>query len=259
MDEVIRKAVARVIETMHENLGEQITVDDMARTAMFSKFHFSRIFQRVTGISPGRFLSAWRLQKAKQLLTTTSLSVTDISHQVGYSSVGTFSTRFTNAVGVSPSTYRRLGGVTSRIATDDRHASSAPAATVCGHIQGIADQRPGLVFVGLFSDPIPQGRPVSCTVLSRPGPYRLEKVPQGAWHLLAHSVAADAEELASRPFVGDDRLTVGSHGPIKIRPDTVVSRADLQLRPMRAFDPPVLLALLDVRSEALRMVNAASN
>ena len=55
MDDVIERAVLRVIDSMHENLGEQITIDDMARTAMFSKFHFSRVFQRVTGLSPGRY------------------------------------------------------------------------------------------------------------------------------------------------------------------------------------------------------------
>src|SRR5215212_10512242 len=67
MEKAIEQAVGRVIETMRENLGEQLTVDDMARTAMFSKFHFSRFFQRVTGVSPGRLLSAMRLQEAKHL------------------------------------------------------------------------------------------------------------------------------------------------------------------------------------------------
>lgn len=91
MEEALEKAVRRVIETMREHLGDELTIDDMARTAMFSKFHFSRVFRQVTGISPGRFLSALRLQEAKRLLLSTSLSVADISIQVGYSSVGTFS------------------------------------------------------------------------------------------------------------------------------------------------------------------------
>ncbi|MFD0592037.1 helix-turn-helix domain-containing protein [Catellatospora coxensis] len=81
---------------------------------MFSKFHFSRMFQRVTGLSPGRFLSALRLQQAKQLLVTTSFNVSDISLRVGYTSVGTFSTRFTRSVGLSPTIYRRRHGITPR-------------------------------------------------------------------------------------------------------------------------------------------------
>lgn len=109
MHDSVEQAVERAIDTMRSNLSEQLTVDDMARAAMFSKFHFTRIFQRVTGISPGRFLSAIRLQEAKRLLTTTRLNVTDISLRVGYNSVGTFSTRFTKSVGLPPTTYRRMG------------------------------------------------------------------------------------------------------------------------------------------------------
>src|SRR5919198_4395024 len=118
MDEIVKRAVERAIETMQENLGERLTIDDMARSALFSKFHFSRVFQRVTGVSPGRFLSAMRLEEAKRLLVSTSYTVSDISHRVGYKSVGTFSTRFRSSVGVSPSTYRQLGGTTLEIAVD---------------------------------------------------------------------------------------------------------------------------------------------
>src|SRR4051812_39576889 len=108
VEESIELAVKRAISTMRENLGEQLTVDDMARAAMFSKFHFTRIFQRATGVSPGRFLSALRLQQAKHLLKSTSLNVADISLLVGYNSVGTFSSRFSRSVGMPPTTYRRL-------------------------------------------------------------------------------------------------------------------------------------------------------
>src|SRR2546426_2729308 len=80
----IEKAITKVIQTMRENLGEEITIDDMAQAAVYSKFHFSREFQRLTGVSPKRFLSAIRLQEAKRLLTSTSLTVTEISHRVGY-------------------------------------------------------------------------------------------------------------------------------------------------------------------------------
>ncbi len=106
MEEIIE----RVIRDMKLHLGDPITVDDMARSARLSKFHFSRVFRRVTGVSPGRYLSALRLNEAKRLLIETSLNVTDISHRVGYTSVGTFTTRFTNSVGVSPTAFRRFGG-----------------------------------------------------------------------------------------------------------------------------------------------------
>src|SRR5436305_4511192 len=110
MEDVAEKAVLRAIGEMRERLGEELTIDDLARAALFSKFHFTRLFQRLTGVSPGRFLSALRLQRAKQLLVSTSMNVADISVYVGYNSVGTFSSRFSRSVGMSPTAYRRCAG-----------------------------------------------------------------------------------------------------------------------------------------------------
>ncbi|WP_285508529.1 peroxidase-related enzyme [Actinokineospora sp. NBRC 105648] len=91
---------------MRDRLGESLTIDDMARVARFSKFHFSRLFQRHTGVPPARFLSALRLAEAQRLLATTRLRVTDIGLRVGYHSPGTFSSRFKRHVGLSPTQYR---------------------------------------------------------------------------------------------------------------------------------------------------------
>lgn len=238
----VEKAVTRVIQAMHRNLRERITVDDMARIAMFSKFHFCRIFQRVTGVSPGRFLSALRLQEAKRLLLTTSLSVTEITYQVGYTSISTFSMRFKGSVGLCPREYRRLGGFTQIIPTGDRgHSSGSRSATVKGDVQPPAEAV-GLVFVGLFPDCISEGCPVCAVVLPCPGPYELDNVPPGTWRLRAHAAVPGKGDAA------DGRaLVVGVEGPITIGSETSLERADLRLRPMRVLDPPVLLALLDPR------------
>src|SRR5256885_16469217 len=110
MDEIVKRAVERAIETMQENLGERLTIDDMARSAMFSKFHFSRVFQRVTGVSPGRFLSAMRLAEAKRLLLGTSFPVAGTSHPVGYNRVGTCHPRFPSRGRRSPPPHPPPGG-----------------------------------------------------------------------------------------------------------------------------------------------------
>ncbi|WNV84540.1 helix-turn-helix transcriptional regulator [Umezawaea sp. Da 62-37] len=244
MDELIEKAVGRAIDVMCQKMGEQVTLDDMARAAMFSKFHFSRIFQRATGISPGRFLAAMRLQEAKRLLLCTSLTVTDISQQVGYQSVGTFSSRFRSSVGISPSTYRRLGGVSLLVCGTDtrRHPASNRPATVHGWIA--VPSFPvilGKIFVGLFPDRLPQGRPVRCAVLRKAGPYEFNDVPLGTWYLLSYSAVAGRAPVVPSARDHGDGLYVGCHGPITIRPETQVRPADLRLRPMSRLDPPVLL------------------
>lgn len=253
MDNSTVRAVERVIATMRDNLSEHLTIDDMARVAMYSKFHFSRVFQRVTGVSPGRFLSALRLQRAKQLLLSTSYNVSDISLRVGYTSVGTFSSRFTRSVGLSPTTYRRLGGFAPQIHMDNRGGADRASGTVQGTIWPHTTDQRQLTFIGLFRERIPEGRPAACAILDRPGPYVLEKVPPGAWYLLCHSISADHAESVSDSALGNHELATGTYGPITMRRDMVVN-ADVRLQPMRALDPPVLLALLDVRKAALSLV-----
>jgi AraC family transcriptional regulator len=268
MDESIERAVGRVIVAMRENLSEQFTIDDMARTAMFSKFHFSRLFQRATGVSPGRFLSAVRFQQAKELLVSTSLTVTDVSHRVGYTSVGTFSSRFRRSVGVSPTTYRQLGGFVPAEPDEPRESSDEARGTIVrGQTETDLPDQLGLIFVGLFADPVPQSQPVRFTVLHQPGQYVLEDVPQGSWYLLAHSVAAGLEDAVRGPIAADEdavggplaadqALRVGFHGPIKIQPDTTVVSTDIQLQPLPDPVPPMLNALLQVRSVALGVAAA---
>lgn len=250
MKGAIELAAERAITTMHQNLGEQLTVDDMARAAMFSKFHFTRIFQQATGLSPGRFLSALRLQQAKHLLVSTSLNVADISLKVGYNSVGTFSSRFSRSVGMSPTTYRRLAGFAPQIPTDPYYrANHACTARVRGQVRLAQPGAGGLVFIGLFPDRIPEGRPARCTILAGEGPFEFEAVPAGTWYLLAQSVTDDPQAPVATDGT-DHTVCVATHGPLTIRENGVVS-ADLTLNAARNLDPPVLLALLDARKVAL--------
>ncbi|MFC4041413.1 helix-turn-helix transcriptional regulator [Dactylosporangium siamense] len=245
---------------MRSSLGEPLTVEDIARTALFSKFHFTRIFEQVTGVSPGRFLSAVRIQEAKRLLITTSLNVAEISHRVGYTSVGTFSTRFSRSVGVCPSKYRRMrgyAGVVEEPGGDPRE----PGGTVTGCVlRGPAEpyrrtRRSELTFLGLFSDRIPAGRPARCVVLAEPGQYRIDGVPEGRWHVLTHAVAAGPDE--DHPAA--EGLRVGACGPVTVRRGCCVTGADVRLNPARLTDPPVLLPMLDARWAIRRLgLQAAS-
>lgn len=241
----VEKAVRLVINEMHVHLGQDLTLDDMARTAMFSKFHFTRVFREVTGTSPRRFLSALRLQEAKYLLVNTGSSVADISSQVGYSSVGTFSSRFKSCVGVSPSRFRELGGNVTALST------APPAGTDAGHPVSLrgrvvlpGDRALGQVFVGLFASSIPQGRPVRYTLMDGPGPFELRDVPAGTWYVLAHSVPYGSPSAPAGCDRGSpEALSVGRYGPVNVRPGVLVMPADIVLHPADLLDPPVLIAL----------------
>ncbi|MEU9829817.1 AraC family transcriptional regulator [Micromonospora chersina] len=257
-DKSTEEAVRRAIDKMHSNLGEALTIDDMARAAMFSKFHFSRIFRRITGISPGRFLSAARLQEAKNLLLSTSLNVADISLRVGYSSVGTFSSRFSRSVGMSPTVYRRHHGYSTHIPVHPRGSQAKTSATVEARIVSSSEEAPGPVFVGLFPDPLPEGRPLRCAVLNEPGPFVLQDVPEGTWYLLAQAGFAQTHGPSAAASTAGRQLLVASRGPLVCGRGAIVRADELHLKPSRVFDPPVLLALLEIRRNALEQLQYES-
>ena len=81
-------------------------MEALARTALMSSGHFSRSFRAAYGETPYSYLMTRRIERAMTLLRRGDLSVTDACFEVGCSSLGTFSTRFTELVGESPSAYR---------------------------------------------------------------------------------------------------------------------------------------------------------
>jgi len=85
---------------------EDLTVADLARAARLSRAHFSHEFRRAFGQSPHAYLLTRRLERAAALLVTTDRAIIEICLDVGLKSVGSFTTSFTRAYGVSPSQYR---------------------------------------------------------------------------------------------------------------------------------------------------------
>lgn len=85
---------------------ERIDVADMAAAAGLSRAHFSREFKRVFGQSPQQYLKLRRLERAGALLRHTDRSVSDICLNVGFASVGSFTSSFTKHFGVAPKAYR---------------------------------------------------------------------------------------------------------------------------------------------------------
>ena len=92
---------------MDREYAEPLDVDALARDAHMSSGHFSRQFRLAYGESPYGYLMTRRIERAMALLRRGDLSVTEVCFEVGCSSLGTFSSRFTELVGMPPSTYRR--------------------------------------------------------------------------------------------------------------------------------------------------------
>jgi AraC family transcriptional regulator len=237
-------AVERVIRTMHERLDEPLTLQELSRIAYISPYHFNRIFRQITGIPPNQFFYALRLETAKRLLLTTNTSVTDVCFDVGYNSLGTFIRRFTSLVGLSPNRFRSL----ARHTTPGLFMPTANAfdltATSC--LKGVSGRVKapawfqGAILVGLFTTPIPQGHPISGTVILQAGSYQIPPVADGVYYILAAGLSWSQD---FREYFLYETTLRGGGQPILIRNGVVEGSTDISLRPPEAFDPPILMTL----------------
>ena len=150
----------RARDHIDRHYGRELDLGELARVAGMSKFHFARCFEAAYGETPIRYLTRRRIERAQDLLRHANLTVTEVCVLVGFTSLGSFSSRFSQLVGESPSSYRDRwaarggprvpgcylfmkgaldpGGTTgpqgriapSRIAQSGRSAGRDPAATV---------------------------------------------------------------------------------------------------------------------------------
>jgi AraC-like DNA-binding protein len=97
----------RVRDRIDRDYAQPLDVEALARGVHMSAGHLSRQFRQAYGESPYSYLMTRRIERAMALLRRGDLSVTEVCFEVGCSSLGTFSTRFTELVGVPPSVYRR--------------------------------------------------------------------------------------------------------------------------------------------------------
>lgn len=259
-DRTVHPAVAAAIDVIYRRYDEPLTLSDLAREVFISPFHLCRLFVRGTGVTPGRYLTSVRLFEAKRLLLSSTLTVSDVVCAVGYSSVGTFTTRFTRAVGMTPSQYRdpRVSDLMVAISPHYHRLPSlerlrdvgrgcggvrADGATVAARVEMPADLPPGNLLVGVFADPIPQCAPVAFTgmPLARSGEVVLDGVPAGRW-----VVMAAAEHETPEGYV----LSFGtvSH-PVTITGTESVG-VRLRVRRVHPTDPPIAISLARIDGSA---------
>ncbi|HKB29410.1 MAG TPA: helix-turn-helix transcriptional regulator [Streptosporangiaceae bacterium] len=248
----MNSAVERAIGSIWERYREPLSLTDIAKSAILSRFHFSRVFREVTGLSPGRYLSAVRIYEAKRLLVSTSLSVTDISFEVGYNSLGSFTNRFTESVGISPARFRRMSKYGAYEMPSPVRSSSRFCGAVAGSVRLPREYIGARVYVATFKNPIVQGQPVSAAIVevtsaSRSASYRLTDVPAGAWFVQAVAVADTADP---EPWTRRSLLVAGQGCYVNVIPDVVVE-TDIYLRPRRRTDVPILLALPELETEPI--------
>jgi AraC-like DNA-binding protein len=101
------RRLCRARDLLRESREPAPTIEQLARELRISPFHFIRQFEAVFGITPHQFRIASRIDLAKEMLARGDHSVTDVCMDVGFTSLGSFSTLFAHRVGETPSAYRR--------------------------------------------------------------------------------------------------------------------------------------------------------
>ncbi len=123
----------RARDLMDREYARRLDVAGLAREALMSPAHFSRQFRAAYGETPYSYLMTRRIERAKLLLRRGDLSVTEVCFEVGCASLGSFSARFTEIVGETPSAYRArdhsaLATVSGCVAKEVTRPSRRPSA-----------------------------------------------------------------------------------------------------------------------------------
>jgi len=100
--------VTRAISFMEENYRSPILIDDIAKAAFTSRYHFTRVFKKMTGITPYAYLTNYRISIAKKQLKLTSSNISNIAIEVGFDSPSNFTRTFRLIEGVTPTIYRKF-------------------------------------------------------------------------------------------------------------------------------------------------------
>jgi AraC family transcriptional regulator len=240
--------VDQVIAYIHRHLLDPMPLDRLAKHISYSPSHFTRLFKERTGLSPLYYVSSLRLEKAKDLLLHTRLSVRDIGLEVGQQSLGTFTTRFTQRVGLSPAEFRQ----STRNADADIRALQRlkdwrePAAysvrdgVLTGTIHASVPLD-GFVLVGLFAKPIPEGLPLYGTLVPYPGGFRFAGVQPGTYYLMATSISWTMGKMDI--LLPQATLRTRSKVPVSVAPGRPVPHQEVVLYEPRHDDPPILVSL----------------
>lgn len=244
-DLIYAQRFERVVSAMNRRLDLPMSNSKMADIACLSPCHFNRLFRHATGIPPIQFHYALRLDRAKRLLVSTDLSITEICFEVGYNSLGTFTSRFNQLVGLSPSAFRsltrkfesvRLGDLSARLL--ELACAPALSRSICGEVSdAVCD---GLIFTALFPRAIPEGIPAACALTSAGAPYYLPHPGCGVWHVFAVAIPWTT---AGTQLITLDGLQRGHSGPIHVEVDGWSGASQIELNLARTLDPPVLSAV----------------
>jgi AraC-like DNA-binding protein len=233
---------------IQECFKDDLTLHDLACTAQLSRFHFSRVFRSITGLSPSSFLEVVRLEQAKKMLLKSTCSVMEVCFDIGYQSVGTFTSRFSQFVGIAPTGLRQLarkpimqaqpGELLIALRSASPKPYLSPKSGIVGTIEMATPFR-GIIYVGAFADPLPRGQSLGHTFLTGPGPFQIDSLPDGAYYLLVAALGNGQNLLNILQQSVDLHGGLGK-GPVLVSKGIAPEPVHIRLSPTSCIDPPLL-------------------
>lgn len=199
----MKDIIAEITTYMREHSDRELSIEDLAEQFGYSKFHFSREFKKIIGVTPNEYWAALKMEQSLLELQRSS-SILNAQLKTGYQSSGTFSTNFLKTTGLTPNQYKKemkKFGLFNTIKAHEAKESSILThysfdrkniETFQKHKLNITCNTPkdfkGTIFVGLFEKPLPNVAPIIGKALFKNNNCVIDQIPNGEYYPLCCAI-----------------------------------------------------------------------
>jgi AraC-like DNA-binding protein len=253
---------------MREHTKRELSIEEMAHKYGYSKFHFSREFKKIMGVTPSKYWAALKMEQSLSDLER-SKSILNAHLKTGYQSTGTFTTSFKNATGFTPGEYQEeinkltmwsevksYEGKSDVIYTHYSFDRKDPA-TFQKHTLSVTCHAPedfkGLLFLGMFSSPLPSEPPVIGKAMTKTNVrFVIDQIPNGEYYALVCAIKGNTNPMTY--FLPKYWLRDLHRTPYTF-PLEADSQIQLTLRETLPTDPAIPINPVKLLVEAIRAKN----
>lgn len=257
----MKEAIEQILCYIREHVDDIESVNQLATTFGYSKYYFSREFKRLTGFTAMQFISSLKMEKSIGYMVEGKSSILSAQLQAGFLSSTTFSANFEKQTGITPKQYQKqlnslyhvLKEYESYAMVSRSHYATQPNEMCVSRcfvmLNFPKDYTPGITFVGLFKQPIPNHVPVVAKAIVGYHACVFDNIPQGTYWLLACTIEKQAP--LHHYFVLKDCLRAKEEQPL-IFPQHNGYMATLNFRGPLPQDPPITINLPKLLAEGLK-------
>ena len=205
MKDIIRD----ITQFMREHTERDVSIEELANRFGYSKFHFSREFKKAIGVTPNEYWAALKMEQSLSRLETSSILNAHL--RTGYQSTSTFTSSFQKATGFTPGQYqeeiqklslfneaKKYEGNSEKVHTHYSFDKKDPL-TFQEHVLMVTCHLPddfkGLVFVGLFTKPLPVEPPVLGKAMTKTNKCVIDQIPNGEYYALVCAIKSSINPL----------------------------------------------------------------